>query len=122
MEAQQQLLDFDSPPRASAKQERRTSPPRRRIAVTSLAAYAEAEPKLSERAVRVLDHVRSQRARGATNHEIHEALGIPYASTPSITGRLRDVGRICDSGQTRPTDTGCPAAVWIATATEGAAS
>jgi hypothetical protein len=114
-----QLDLFDGPPAAAtatdedgqSRRKRRC----RRVAPTSLNAYDEARSRFSERAHQVLVFIRGESARGATNHELHQRLAIPYTGVPAITGKLRDAGAIRDSGRTRPTPHGREAIVWLAT-------
>lgn len=63
---------------------------------------------------RVLDHIRNSGAFGATDDEIEQALHMLHQTASARRRGLVLKDFILDSGRTRPTRTGCHAAVWIA--------
>jgi hypothetical protein len=63
----------------------------------------------------VMAFVRSRGEHGATNDEIADGLRLPIQSVCARANELAAVDQIHDSGQERPTNTGRPGRVWIAT-------
>jgi len=82
---------------------------------TSKAAADSVRHKLSDLRRLVYDFIVSCGDRGATDHEIHVECALRrYTAAP----RRRELflsGLVEDSGNRRPTDTGSPAKVWVAT-------
>ncbi len=71
---------------------------------------------------RVLAFIIAQGPHGATDDEGETALGIkPQTYTPR-RGELVKLGLVRDSGRRRPTPSGRPAAVWIATTANASAA
>ncbi len=64
---------------------------------------------------RVLDFIVARGSYGATDDEGEAALGIKPQSYTPRRGELVKLGRVMDSGRRRMTESGCPAAVWVAT-------
>ena len=63
---------------------------------------------------RILTYLRDRGPEGVTDHEGEQTLGIrPQTYTPRRR-ELVQLGLVTDSGTRRPTDTGRPAAAWIA--------
>lgn len=77
------------------------------------AAYAWL-PKRGTQRARVLSFAAS-RVDGVTDCEVAQALGMLRGSASKRRGELTGLGLLVDSGQTRPTDTGCRAVVWRVT-------
>ena len=82
---------------------------------TSEAAAEQAAPKVSARMRAVLDILHSRGTVGATNDELTAITGWPIQSVCPITNALAAAGFILDSGERRPTRSGCPAKVWTIT-------
>jgi predicted ArsR family transcriptional regulator len=81
---------------------------------TSISAYESLDPEAeTRRKHRILAYIET--SGGATSYEVETALGILHQSaSPAIT-QLRKAGRLVDSGERRPTNTGRMATVWGAT-------
>lgn len=67
---------------------------------------------------RVLDFIRSQGDRGATDDEIEVALGLPHQTASARRRDLEKGGQIYNTSARRRTRTGTPAAVWRVRPTE----
>ena len=98
--------------RSFAADDRSTAAPRNQ-SDTSAAAAEAAAPKLTARMQTALQLIRER--DGATNDELTDLMGLPIQSICPVTNRLFQIGKIRDSGRTRPTRTGSPAKEWIAT-------
>ena len=81
---------------------------------TSEAAARDIGPKLGRLQTLVLQYIRQQGRRGATDPEIAEALELLSDTARARRTELRDRGLIRDAGDRRPTPRGKPATVWIA--------
>ncbi|MDA0591535.1 MAG: hypothetical protein O2820_06235 [Planctomycetota bacterium] len=64
---------------------------------------------------RIFDYLMSCDTDGATDSEIERALELPGNSERPRRIWLVKHGFVEASGETRPTPSGCPAAVWIVT-------
>lgn len=84
------------------------------VPATSLEAYANALPALSDRQEAALAFVKARYAHGATRYEIGEGCRIPYQSVCSVALSLLDAGLLRETTDTRPTPTGSRAAVLVA--------
>jgi len=85
-----------------------TSP---RVQETSRAALESIDPrKKSCREQQILEYIDAN--GGATCCEVEEALGLLHQSASSTITGLRKAGRLVDTGERRPTNTGCMAIVW----------
>ena len=62
----------------------------------------------------ILAFIRSRGPAGATDDEGERALDIRCQTYTPRRGELRELGLVIDSGRRRPTETGRPAAVWVA--------
>jgi hypothetical protein len=82
---------------------------------TSRAAAESVGGKLSELRQQVYDFISSRGENGATDHEIHLECGLRRYTAAPRRRELFLAGLVEDSGLRRPTDTGSPAKVWIAT-------
>jgi hypothetical protein len=89
---------------------RRNAPQTSREAARRIAGHAHT---LREQ---VFTFVESCGAHGATDQEIQTALELPSNTGNPRRCELRDMGRIVDSGQKRPTRSGCRAIVWVVAA------
>jgi hypothetical protein len=84
-----------------------------RVQETSIAALNSISPKKkARREQNVLNYIKAK--GGATCCEIEEAFGLLHQSASSSITRLRQTGRLVDSGDRRPTKTGRLAIVWRA--------
>jgi hypothetical protein len=68
--------------------------------------------KKARREQSMLEYIKAN--GGATCCEVEEALGLLHQSASSSITRLRQAGRLVDSGKRRPTKTGRMAIVWRA--------
>jgi predicted ArsR family transcriptional regulator len=85
-----------------------TSP---RVSATSIAAFESLDPEVkSKREQKILEYIRNH--GGATSWEVQKALGLLHQSASPCITRLRNAGHLVDSGERRPTNTGCMATVW----------
>lgn len=91
-------------------------PPARRNAPagTSKAAAARIASGAARLRVRFLDYITAQGDHGATDAETQAALGMLTQTQTPRRRELVQLGLVRDSGQRRPTPSGCPAAVWVA--------
>ncbi|NQV22852.1 MAG: hypothetical protein HQ518_00670 [Rhodopirellula sp.] len=64
---------------------------------------------------RVLEFLTSRAADGATDSEIQETLNLPGNTERPRRRWLVENGFVCDSGEARPTPSGCKATVWVVT-------
>ena len=89
-------------------------PPHAAKSETSAAAAAAIAGAISRLQATVLDYVRKQGNRGATDEETAAGLRMQIDTTRARRVELRDLGVVRDSGTTRPTQHGRAAVVWIA--------
>lgn len=61
----------------------------------------------------VLHLIESRGADGATDEEIENVLGLKHQTVSARRNDLANLGVVRDSGQRRPTESGCPATVWV---------
>lgn len=87
----------------------------RNVAETSREARQKTQPIASKLARRVFEYLASRDTEGATDSEIEQALELPGNTERPRRRWLVTHGFVEDSGETRPTPSGCNAAVWIVT-------
>lgn len=80
---------------------------------TRAAALQAIKPDRGRLARAVLNVIRQRGRRGATDHEISEALRLQLDTCRARRCEARDRGDIHDSGLRRPTPSGRNAAVWV---------
>lgn len=85
-----------------------------KAAKTSKAPGKSALKKLPRRKVDAQNHFRTAGQNGLTREELAEALRIPINSVCSVALAMLADGSIVDSGRTRATHSGYPAAILIA--------
>lgn len=80
---------------------------------TSEAAALSQAEHLAKMNAMVIAFIRSRGSHGATNYEIHAALGLLPQTASARRNGLAKLGLIQDTGTKRPTNTGRGAEVWI---------
>ena len=88
--------------------------PAQRHSATSLAAARQIEPHLGRLQAMVLEYVKAQGSRGATDLEMQEALGLDGSTLRPRRRELQKAGAIYRTIETRPTKSGMQASVWKA--------
>jgi hypothetical protein len=89
--------------------------PFQRHSPTSEEAAERHEPRARTERARVLDAIRKSVEDGLTDEECQDALLMNPSTQRPRRVELVKGGFVVDSGRTRPTHAGYPAAVWIAT-------
>lgn len=88
--------------------------PYARTSRTSLAAAeAQTGAGVKTQRERILEYLRQQGREGATDEEIAGALDLSMNAVRPRRGKLVEDRLVQDSGQTRPTEAGHPATVWV---------
>lgn len=88
-------------------------PPHVRHSPTSKAAAVDIESRAATLRARVLNFIRRRGDAGATDEEIQRSLQMPGNTQRPRRRELEQMGRISDSGTTRPTSSGRQAVVWV---------
>lgn len=81
---------------------------------TSKLAADRMKPFAPKQAERVFEFIKSQGDHGATDEEIQTALKMSGNSERPRRHRLLQQGKVRDSKNMRPTESGTPATVWVA--------
>jgi hypothetical protein len=89
------------------------NPPAQRHSATSMAAAEKIRGKCGPLHNRLLDALRAS-SEGLTDDEMQAALDMNPSTQRPRRIELLSMGKIRDSGTTRPTRTGRAAAVWVA--------
>ncbi len=93
----------------------RPDPCRRRHRGNLLSSLANVDnlPRREQQLNRVLGFIRERGLFGATNYEIHQALGLPYTTVSARTADLKAMNAIGRCELRRPTPTGSMAAALV---------
>lgn len=94
-------------------------PPRQRHSATSEAAAMAIAPSAANLRRRILVRIIDAAENGLTDHEIETATGLRGSTVRPRRRELQRAGLICDSGLTRPTDSGREAVVWVSSGWRG---
>lgn len=94
-------------------------PPHQSHSDTSRAAAESIQPKVLVMRMRVLNFIATRGSRGATDDEVHVALGIDKNTTAPRRRELQLKGQVVDSGYRRRTRAGKYATVWVASGLPG---
>jgi hypothetical protein len=89
------------------------SPPHVSGSPTSLAAAITVAPRAGKLAKLVLYAIREAGARGATDEELRDTLGLRESTCRARRRELELAGMVRDSGRTRLSSAGCAMKVWI---------
>lgn len=88
-------------------------PPFQPSSDTSRAAAVAIQPHVAPMQKRVLDFLEERGIVGGTQEEIHFATGMRISSICGRVSELRELGKVCDSGERRANVSGVGAVVWI---------
>lgn len=112
-----QLALFASP-RVARPVDVAIPPPANATETSREAARRIGKPATSQRAA-ILRYLVERGPAGGTDEEIQDALGLRVQTETPRRGELAQLGLVVDSGRTRPTSSGRPAIVWVATGVTG---